>query len=288
MRPASGLPSGTAGQMKTAPSTRSGCSAASSSARCAPSESDTSTARSVAVASITASASAANSALLVAARRTVRATVAAPVEREHPAVPREVGDLHLPVARVDDRPRRQQEHGRLARAVDLVVEPHAVARDVARRVRVARPRLLARGSGQLDSHRSIQSRSSRVPRVDAAQALDDDAEVEGHHERDERLERQLDPQLAMRRFERLGQHDSPLRVHAREALAEIVVVPGERLQLEPHLLVRDVLADQVAHRRPPLLHERQVGRRRARRWRSISRSVNRSSVRTSRFSFEPK
>ena len=59
---ASGSPSGTAGQMKTAPSTRSGCSAASSSARCAPSESETSDARcSVPVASITASASAANS-----------------------------------------------------------------------------------------------------------------------------------------------------------------------------------------------------------------------------------
>jgi hypothetical protein len=53
--------SGTAGQMNTAPSTRSGCAPARSSARCAPSESETRTALSVAVASSTASASAANS-----------------------------------------------------------------------------------------------------------------------------------------------------------------------------------------------------------------------------------
>ena len=54
-------PSGTAGQTKTAASTRSGCSPASTSARWAPIESETSAARSVPVASITASASAANS-----------------------------------------------------------------------------------------------------------------------------------------------------------------------------------------------------------------------------------
>ena len=47
--------------MKAIPSTRSGCSAARSSDRSAPLDSETSTARSVAVASITASASAANS-----------------------------------------------------------------------------------------------------------------------------------------------------------------------------------------------------------------------------------
>jgi hypothetical protein len=37
-----------------------------------------------------------------------------------------------------------------------------------------------------------------MPGVDAAQALDDDAQVEGHHQRHERLKRQLDPQLAVR------------------------------------------------------------------------------------------
>ena len=60
--------------------------------------------------------------------------------------------------------------------------------------------------------------------------------------------------------ERLGQHRAPLGVHAREALAQVRIVPGERLQLEPDLLVGDVLADEVAHRRPPLLDERHVGR----------------------------
>ena len=53
--------SGSAGAMKTILSTRSGWSAASSSDRSAPRDSDTTTARSVAVASITATASAANS-----------------------------------------------------------------------------------------------------------------------------------------------------------------------------------------------------------------------------------
>ena len=55
-------------------------------------------------------------------RRAVRATVPAAVESDHAAVPREVRDLHLPVARMNDRPRRQEQHRRLARAVDLVVE----------------------------------------------------------------------------------------------------------------------------------------------------------------------
>ena len=53
--------SATAGPMKTAPSTRSGCSAASSVPQSAPHERPTSTQRSVEVASRTASASAANS-----------------------------------------------------------------------------------------------------------------------------------------------------------------------------------------------------------------------------------
>ena len=71
--------------------------------------------------------------------RAVGPAVAATVEREHPAMPRQVGDLHLPVARVDDRPRRHEQDGRLPRAVDLVVDPHAVALDVAGLVRVAAP-----------------------------------------------------------------------------------------------------------------------------------------------------
>ena len=68
------------------------------------------------------------------------------------------------------------------------------------------------------------------------------------------------PSSRARLCERLGQHGAPLGVHAREALAQLGVVPGQRLQLEPDLLVGDVLAHQVAHRRPPLLDERHVGR----------------------------
>ncbi len=64
--------------MKTAPATRSGCPAASSSARCPPSESETTTARAVPVASITASASAANS------RSSYPATAAGRSERPLP------------------------------------------------------------------------------------------------------------------------------------------------------------------------------------------------------------
>ena len=71
--------------------------------------------------------------------RPVGAAVAAPVEGEHPAMPREVGDLHLPVPRVHDRPGRQQQHRRLARAVDLVVDLDPVALDVAVMGRLACP-----------------------------------------------------------------------------------------------------------------------------------------------------
>ena len=56
------------------------------------------------------------------------------------------------------------------------------------------------------------------------------------------------------------EYGAPLGVHAREMFAKLGVVPRERLQLEPDLLVGDVLADKVAHRRPPLLDERHVGR----------------------------
>ena len=82
--------------------------------------------------------------------RPVGLAVAPPVERDHAAVAREIGDLHLPVARVHHRPGRQQEHGRLALAVDLVEDADAVAFDVALRVRVAGAGLLVRLSPYLD------------------------------------------------------------------------------------------------------------------------------------------
>jgi hypothetical protein len=94
------------------------------------------------------------------ARGPVGAPVSAPVERDHAAVPRQVRNLQLPVARVDDRPGRQEQDGRLPRPVDLVEDPHAVALDVPLRIGVAGARLLVEVRSQLDSHWSIQSRSS--------------------------------------------------------------------------------------------------------------------------------
>jgi hypothetical protein len=63
---------------------------------------------------------------------------AAAVEREHAAMPRKVGDLHLLVPGVDDRSGRQREDGRLARPVELVVELDAV-QPVAERTRLDAP-----------------------------------------------------------------------------------------------------------------------------------------------------
>ncbi len=79
--------------------------------------------------------------------RPVRAAVAASVEGDDPREAGEVGDLQLPVTRVDDRPRRHEQDGRLAGAVDLVEAPHAITLDEARLVRIARARLLGDMSG---------------------------------------------------------------------------------------------------------------------------------------------
>ena len=81
---------------------------------------------------------------------------------------------------------------------------------------------------------------------------------------------------------------APLGVHAGKPLAEVGVVPRERLQLEPDLLVGLVLAHEVAHRRPPLLDERHVGRVELALAVDQSGSVKRSSACTSTFSFDPK
>ncbi len=71
--------------------------------------------------------------------RAIRTTVAAAVERHHPVVPGQVRDLHLPVAGVDDGPRRHQQDRRLSRPEDLVEHLDAVAFHVAVDVRIARP-----------------------------------------------------------------------------------------------------------------------------------------------------
>ena len=78
----------------------------------------------------------------------VRAAVAARVEADDAEVTREVRDLRLPDARVDERPGRQEEQGLLALAVGLPEHAHAVALDEALLVRVA-------GAGLLSSLRAL-------------------------------------------------------------------------------------------------------------------------------------
>ena len=68
-----------------------------------------------------------------------------------------------------------------------------------------------------------------MPCFDSAQPFDHDADVERHHERDERLGRHVDPQLAPRLFEGRREDSPPLFVHARETLPKLWTVPGERL-----------------------------------------------------------
>src|SRR5215218_2940297 len=63
---------------------------------------------------------------------------------------------------MDDRPGRQQQHRRLAGAVDLVEDADTVALEIVRLVRVAGARLL-RGRGQLDSHWSIHASRASWP-----------------------------------------------------------------------------------------------------------------------------
>ena len=75
----------------------------------------------------------------------IRAAVAEAVHHEHSKVAREIRDLHLPVARVHDRPRRQQEQRLVAVAVDLEVQALSVALGVPLSIGVARAGLLAHG-----------------------------------------------------------------------------------------------------------------------------------------------
>ena len=65
---------------------------------------------------------------------------AARVERHDPRVARQMGDLELPQAGVHDRPGRQQQDDRLAGAVRLPPDAHAVALEVSLGVRRARRR----------------------------------------------------------------------------------------------------------------------------------------------------
>ena len=74
--------------------------------------------------------------------RPIRFSVPAPVECHDAAMAREVGDLHLPDARVDDRPGREKEHRRVALAIPFPEDRDAVALHEAVLVRVAGTGLL--------------------------------------------------------------------------------------------------------------------------------------------------
>ena len=71
--------------------------------------------------------------------RPVGEAVPTAVEGHDPVVAGQVRDLALPHPGVDDPPRREQEHGRLAGAEAFPGDPDAVALDNARRVRLLRP-----------------------------------------------------------------------------------------------------------------------------------------------------
>jgi hypothetical protein len=61
--------------------------------------------------------------------RTIGSAVPAAVIRDDAIPPAEVGDLRLPLPRVDDRCGRHQDEGRLARAVHVEPEADAIGRD---------------------------------------------------------------------------------------------------------------------------------------------------------------
>ena len=166
MRSGSAGASGTAGPMNAAAATRSGCSAASTTPQSVAHDTPTTTARSVAVASITASVSAANSRIAYAS---------APGGRSERPLPRpsnvttrqcrakygicsfqwrEWMSAHVGSSRIVGS----------ARPVDLVEQAHAVALDVPGLVRVPGAGLLARFRD--DDHGS-RSRNSRARRLNA-------------------------------------------------------------------------------------------------------------------------
>src|SRR5207249_12093592 len=85
--------------------------------------------------------------------------VATTVHRQHSAVPGEVRDLALPGPRVDDRPRRQEEHGPVAFAVHLPVQANTVSNRVALMIWLYWSHLASR----FPSHNSPLARSNEQP-----------------------------------------------------------------------------------------------------------------------------
>ena len=82
-------------------------------------------------------------AVRLGAGRPVRAAVAPAVEGHHTTVAGEIRNLHLPGTGVDDRPCRQQQRRRVALAIALPEDPHAVALHVPLGVGISGARLLA-------------------------------------------------------------------------------------------------------------------------------------------------
>ena len=165
---------------------------------------------------------------------------------------------------IDQVGRRQ--HRRLARAVDLVEEADAATLDVALLVGVAgsvcsravdHPSLTVIATSARATRRSSRGAPGAPARF--RQPVEHDPLVERVDERDQRLERDVEPELGADGRKGLAQDGTPLRVYPHEPLAELGPVPGQGLQLEPDLLVRTILVE-VGHRRPPLLDERHVRR----------------------------
>ncbi len=123
--------------MVTRPRTRSGCSAASCSAHgAALGEPDDH--RSIGAGRVQDVEGVLDLAVAVVGGRVegaVGRAVAGAVVGDDPVVAGEVGQLQLPEPRVDDRPRRQEQERRPTRAVDRVVDPHALVHEVTLGVR---------------------------------------------------------------------------------------------------------------------------------------------------------
>ena len=199
--------------------------------------------------------------------RSVGPPAAAPVERHDPTVARQVGDLHLPVARVDDRPGRQEQDGRLPLPVDLVEDPDAVALDVTLLIRVARPCLLLRRQAfrrnghrdLLSSQASIHSRSSSCPSVTP--------------ERRSSMMPSLNVMTSETStssgisipYRSRGSANASIRTARHSAFTwSTRSCSSGRFQASAWsssqtFSYADVVADEVAHRRPPLLDEGHVG-----------------------------
>ena len=123
------------------------------------------------------------------------------------------------------------------------------------------PALAARRSLSLLQERVDPREQLLVAALDAAEPLDDIPMLNViTSETSARASRGIStPSFTMRLLERFGEHRAPLGVHAREAFAQVGVVPSERLQLEPDLRTRSPRSSDSA-----LLSATSRGRKRRR------------------------